>query len=169
LRRYSWPTFATGAPSMSFRIRGLPAAPFADLFSMSDPQLSARDAVRRVAASKPGFPCRISLTDAEVGQEVILVHYEHHAVASPFRASHAIYVRAGEQQYDAVDRVPPMLRSRLLSVRAFDADGMLVDADIAEGADLEALIERQLAQPQTQYLHIHFARPGCYAARVDRA
>ncbi|HEX3123261.1 MAG TPA: DUF1203 domain-containing protein [Rhodanobacteraceae bacterium] len=154
---------------MSFRIRGLPAAPFADLFSMSDPQLSARDAVRRVAASKPGFPCRISLTDAEVGQEVILVHYEHHAVASPFRASHAIYVRAGEQQYDAVDRVPPMLRSRLLSVRAFDADGMLADADVADGADLEALIERQLAQPQTQYLHIHFARPGCYAARVDRA
>jgi len=78
-------------------------------------------------------------------------------------------VRAGEQQYDAVDRVPPMLRSRLLSVRAFDADGMLVDADIADGADLEALIERQFAQPQTQYLHIHFARPGCYAARVDRA
>jgi len=154
---------------MSFRIRGLPAAPFADLFSMSDPQLSARAAVRRLAASKPGFPCRISLTDAEVGEEVILVHYEHHAVASPFRASHAIYVRAGEQQYDAVDRVPPMLRSRLLSVRAFDADGMLVDADIADGADLEALIERQLAQPQAQYLHIHFARPGCYAARVDRA
>jgi len=123
----------------------------------------------RRAASKPGFPCRISLTDAEVGEEVILVHYEHHTVASPFRASHAIYVRAGEQQYDAVDRVPPMLRSRLLSVRAFDADGMLVDADIADGADLEALIERQFAQPQTQYLHIHFARPGCYAARVDRA
>jgi hypothetical protein len=154
---------------MSFRISGLSAAPFAALFSMSDQQLAACAAVRRVAASKPGFPCRISLTDAEVGDEVILVHYEHHAVASPFRASHAIYVRSGEQQYDAVDRVPQMFRSRLLSVRAFDADGMLADADVADGTDLEALIERQFAQAQTQYLHIHFARPGCYAARVDRA
>jgi len=154
---------------MSFRISGLPATPFADLFSMSDQQLVQRAAVRRIAASKPGFPCRISLTDAEVGDEVILVHYEHHAVASPFRASHAIYVRNGEQQYDAVDRIPPMLRSRLLSVRAFDADGMLADADIADGAELEGLIERQFTHARAQYLHIHFARPGCYAARVDRA
>jgi hypothetical protein len=154
---------------MNFRISGLPAASFADLFSLSDRQLAERGAVRRVAATKPGFPCRISLTDADVGDEVILAHYEHHAVASPFRASHAIYVRQGERQYDAVDRVPPMLRSRLLSVRAFDADGMLVDADVVDGVDLEPLIERQFAQAQTQYLHIHFARPGCYAARVDRA
>jgi len=154
---------------MSFRISGLNAAPFAALFSMSDRQLAECGAVRRVAASKPGFPCRISLTDAEVGDEVILVHYEHHAVASPFRASHAIYVRSGEQQYDAVDSVPPMLRSRLLSVRAFDADGMLADADVTDGTGLEALIERLFADTPTQYLHIHFARPGCYAARVDRA
>src|SRR6478736_9128460 len=158
-----------GASSMTFRISGLPAPPFADLFSMSEQQLAERAAVRRVAASKPGFPCRVSLTDAEVGDELILVHYEHHAVDSPFRASHAIYVRRGEQQFDAVDRVPPMLRSRLLSVRAFDADGMLADADVTDGTDLEALIERQFGNAQTQYLHIHFARPGCYAARVDRA
>ena len=154
---------------MHFRISGLPAAPFTELFTLSDQQLAERGAVRRVAMSKPGFPCRISLTDAEVGDEVILAHYEHHPVASPFRASHAIYVRKGEQQFDAVDRVPAMLRSRLLSVRAFDAEGMLVDADVADGTELEALIERQFAQAQTQYLHIHFARPGCFAARVDRA
>jgi len=161
--------FVNGASRVKFRISGLPAAPFAELFSLSDRQLADRAALRCVAASKPGFPCRVSLTDAEAGDEVILVHYEHHAVASPFRASHAIYVRKGEQQYDAVDRVPLMLRSRLLSVRAFDAGGMLADADVTEGTDLEALIERQFAQAQTQYLHIHFARPGCYAARVDRA
>lgn len=154
---------------MSFRITGLPLATFADLFTLTDEQLAVRGAVRRIAATKPGFPCRISLTDAEVGDEVILVHHEHHAVASPFRASHAIYVRRDEQQFDAVDRVPPMLRSRLLSVRAFDAAGMLVDADVADGAQLEPLIERQFADAQVKYLHIHFARPGCYAARVERA
>jgi hypothetical protein len=154
---------------MSFRISGLAHAPFAGLFALSDEQLAAHGAVRRVVATKPGFPCRISLTDAEVGDEVILVHYEHHAVASPFRASHAIYLRKDEQRYDAVDSVPPMLRTRLLSVRAFDAEGMLVDADVVDGPDLEALIGRQLADAQVKYLHIHFARPGCYAARVDRA
>lgn len=154
---------------MSFRITGLPYASFAPLFALNDEQLARHGAVRKIAATKPGFPCRISLTDAEVGDELILVHHEHHAVASPFRASHAIYVRKNEQQYDAVDRIPPMLRSRLLSVRAFDADGMLVDADVANGTDLEPLIERQLADAQVQYLHIHFARPGCYAARVERA
>ena len=153
----------------SFRITGLPYASFANLFMLTDEQLAARGAVRRIAATKPGFPCRISLTDAEVGDEVILVHHEHHAVASPFRSSHAIYVRKDEQQYDAVDRVPPMLRSRLLSVRAFDGAGILVDADVADGKELEPLIERQLADAQARYLHIHFARPGCYAARVERA
>lgn len=153
---------------MSFRITGLPYASFACLFTLTDEQLAERGAVRKVAASKPGFPCRISLTDAEVGEEVILVHHEHHAVASPFRASHAIYVRKDEQQYDAVDRIPPMLRSRLLSLRAFDGAGMLVDADVTDGTQLEALIERQLAAAQVEYLHIHFAKPGCYAARVDR-
>ncbi|HSE11640.1 MAG TPA: DUF1203 domain-containing protein [Rudaea sp.] len=154
---------------MRFRITGLPYATFANLFTLTDEQLAGRGAVRRIAATKPGFPCRISLTDAEVGDEVILVHHEHHAVASPFRASHAIYVRKDEQQYDAVDRVPPMLRSRLLSVRAFDDAGMLVDADVVDGTALESLIERQLADAQANYLHIHFARPGCYAARVERA
>jgi len=127
---------------MNFRILGLPAEPFVDLFLLSDGALAARGAVRCVADGQPGYPCRISLTDAQPGDEVILMHYEHHAVATPFRASHAIYVRAGERHYDEIDRVPPMLRSRMLSLRAFDGDGMLVDADLVEGRELEGLVER---------------------------
>ena len=153
---------------MTFRIRGLPAEPFAPLFQASDEQLAARGARRITAASNTGFPCRISLTDAHKGDEVILTHYEHHAVDSPFRSSHAIYVRAGEQRFDAVGEIPSMLRSRLLSVRAFDAEAMLVDADVVPGTELQPLIERQFATAGVSYLHIHFARPGCYAARVDR-
>ena len=154
---------------MSFRIRGLPAAPFADLFSMSDPQLSARAAVRRLAASKPGFPCRISLTDAAVGDDVLLINHEHLPVDSPYRSRHAIYIRAGETTFDAVNTVPAMLRSRLLSLRGFDADGMLTAADVVDGNALERALEPLFADARTAYVHAHFARPGCYAARIERA
>jgi hypothetical protein len=154
---------------MSFRITGLSPEPFQHLFALPDAELAARGAVRRIADRKPGFPCRISLTDAEPGQEVILTHFEHHAVASPFRASHAIYIRRGEQRHDAVDQVPEQLRLRLLSVRAFDRAGMLVDADVVDGHALEPVIARLLGDPRADYLHVHYARPGCYAARIDRA
>ena len=154
---------------MHFRIRGLPAESFAELFSLSDAELAQRLAVRRNVDADHGFPCRISLTDAKIGDEVILVNYEHLAVATPYRSRHAIYVREGEVQFDAVDTVPDMLRRRLLSLRGFDADGMMISADVVEGRELEAAVERQLADPRTRYLHAHIARPGCYAAHIERA
>lgn len=154
---------------MHFRIRGLPVEPFAELFSLSDAELAERLAVRRQVDEEHGFPCRISLTDATVGDEVILVNYEHLAVASPYRSRHAIYVRAGEVPFDAVDTVPDMLGRRLLSLRGFDAGGMMTAADVVEGRDLESAIKRLLADPKTEYLHAHIARPGCYAAHIERA
>lgn len=154
---------------MSFRILGLPAQRFTHLFSLSYNELAQRRAVRRVVDAKPGYPCRISLTDAEIGDEVILVNYEHLPVASPYRASHAVYVRANEATFDAIDQVPDMLRRRLLSLRGFDADGMMTDADVVDGRDLESTVERLLGNARTDYLHAHIARPGCYAARIERA
>ncbi len=153
---------------MPFRITGLPAENFSSLFTLDEAALAARGAVRRIADSKPGFPCRVSLTDAEVGDEVLLVNYEHLSVDSPYRSRHAVYVRAGETSFDAIDEIPPMLRTRLLSVRAFDDAGMMVDAEVAEGDAVETLIESMFAEPRTRFLHIHFAKPGCFAARVDR-
>ena len=154
---------------MSFRITGLAPEPFSELFDLSDRQLQSRHAVRVVAQADGGYPCRISLCDAAPGEQLILTHYRHHAVDSPFRASHAIYVRAGQQRYDRIDAVPEQLRKRLLSLRAFDDKAMLVDADVVDGAALEPLIDRLLANRRVAYLHVHFAKPGCYAARVDRA
>jgi len=105
---------------MSFRITGLPAERFAHLFALSDEQLAAQGAVRRIADGRvPGYPCRVSLTDAREGDELILVNYEHHGVNSPYRMRFAIYVRAGETTYDAIDEVPAQLRTRTLAVRAF--------------------------------------------------
>ena len=152
---------------MHFRIRGLPAEQFAPLFALSDDDLARRGAVRQIAAGPR--PCRISLTDAEPGDELILVNYEHHAVASPYRMRFAIFVRQGEKTYDEIDAVPEQLRKRTLAVRSFDADAMMVGWELAEGAKLEATIERLLADPRAAYLHAHFAAPGCYAARIERA
>lgn len=154
---------------MSFRISGLPAQPFDELFALSDEALAARRAKRMVADREHGYPCRISLTDAEPGQTVMLLNFEHQPADSPFHSNYAIYIREGEQQYDEVDLVPDQLRRRLLSVRGFDSHGMLRDADVAQGTALEPLIERLFGDENVAYLHVHIARPGCYAARVDRA
>jgi hypothetical protein len=155
---------------MHFRIRGLPAEQFAPLFDLSDASLAERGAVRRMAdAREPGYPCRISLTDSKAGDELILVNYEHHAVASPYRMRFAVYVRRGEETFDAVDTVPEQLRKRTLAVRAFDEAAMMVGWEIIDGAAFEGAVERAFAEQRAAYLHIHFAAPGCYAARVERA
>lgn len=155
---------------MHFRIRGLPAEQFAPLFTLSDDELAQQSAVRRIAdARNPGYPCRVSLTDSKPGDELILVNYEHHPVDSPYRMRFAIFVRKGDETYDAVDTVPEQLRKRMLAVRAFGADAMMIGFELVEGEKLESAIERLLADPRAAYLHVHFAAPGCYAARVDRA
>jgi hypothetical protein len=154
---------------MQLRIRGLDPHPFAPLFAMDDAALAAHGAVRQVADAKPGYPCRISLTDAEIGDQVILVNYEHQPADTPYRARHAIYVREGETPFDSVDEVPVQLRTRTLSLRAFDADGFLRGADLVEGTGLEVAALVLLADPAVAYLHAHFAKFGCYAAWVERA
>jgi len=155
---------------MSFRITGLGFGQFAPLVALSDEQLIARNARRLFADRRPGFPCRVSLVDALPGERVLLVNYEHLALASPYRARYAIYVRENaEEARLAIDEMPPVFEKRLLSLRAFSAQGMLLDADVSEGAGLAVTIERLLAQTEVAYLHVHNARAGCYAARVDRA
>lgn len=155
---------------MDYRITGLPPQRFAHLFDLDDEALARHRAVRRTVDGKPGAPCRVSLEDAEPGEEVLLLNYDHLPVDSPYRASHAIYVRRDAREaYDRVNEVPPALASRLLSVRAFDAAGFMVAADIAQGTELPALAARFLADPRAAYLHAHYARAGCFAARIDRA
>ncbi|MBS0376273.1 MAG: DUF1203 domain-containing protein [Proteobacteria bacterium] len=154
---------------MSFRIRGLDPRPFAPLWSVTDRELAAM-AARRVRADRsPGFPDRVTLRDALPGEWLLLVNYEHQPAATPFRARHAIYLLEGAQQaFDAIDDVPPALRLRPLSLRAFDATHELVAADLAEGAGIEPAVEQLLHDPAVAYVHAHYAKPGCYAARIDR-
>ena len=155
---------------MSFRITGLPAERFAHLFALSDQELAAQGAVRRLADGRMlGYPCRVSLTDSHEGDELILVNYEHHGVDSPYRMRFAIYVSEGDTRYDAIDQVPEQLRRRTLAVRAFNVDAMMTGCELVDGREVEAAIERLFANPKAAYLHVHFATPGCYAAQVERA
>ena len=155
---------------MSFQISALPKSQFEHLFPLSTTGLASQGGIREVVTHKPGYPCRVSLTDAEVGEEVILVHYEHQTADTPFRASHAIYIRPNAPQANLQpNEVPDLLRSRTLSLRGFNSAGMLIAADLAEGAALEQALESMLTDPAVSYVHIHYAKPGCYAARADRA
>jgi hypothetical protein len=155
---------------MSFRITGLPAAEFAPLTGASDERLPGLGIQRTRVDSPHSAPDRVSLRDAEPGDTVLLLNYEHQASPTPYRSRHAIYVIEGEQHtFDAVDEVPGAMRRRLLSLRAFDVHGFMLDADVVDGKDVEPVIARLLLDPRTAYLHAHYAKRGCYAARIERA
>lgn len=152
-----------------FRIHALSAAQFQPLFSLSDEELAARDIRRVIADGRPAFPCRISLRDAAEGERLLLLPYLHHDVATPYRASGPIYVREdASEATPAADEVPEQLRRRVLSVRAYDAAGMMQVAEVVDGRELEAAIARAFALEQVAYLHVHNAKPGCYACRITR-
>jgi hypothetical protein len=159
---------------MDFRITGLPAEPFQPFFGMTDDELLEHGARRVVAtpAMAPSLPpCRVSLRDAAPGAVSILLHYPHHvSPASPYRASGPIYVREGVRETASfINHVPAQQRTRLLSVRAYDDAGIMVDADVVEGTELQPLIARLFRRDDVAFLHAHNARRGCYSCRIDRA
>lgn len=155
---------------MSFRITGLAREDFASLFALSDEELAARGVERRVVDAFPGFPDRIGLDDIPLGETALLLNHEHQPADTPYRSRHAIFVReAAAPAFDAIDTLPPALARRLLSLRAFDARHRLVDADVVKGAEAAPVIRRLLDDARVEYLHAHYAKPGCYAALIRRA
>ena len=155
---------------MSFQIHALPPDQFEPLFTLSNRELAKIRATKMVVDSKPGYPCRVSLADAEIGETVILVNFKHQSGESPYQATHAIFVREhAEQAFPNVGAVPESLETRLISIRAFDDKHYMVGADVIEGSRLVVLIPAMLQDPGVAYLHLHNAKPGCFAARVTRA
>jgi hypothetical protein len=155
---------------VSFRITGLNPAPFRSLYGLPDAQLAERGVQRVVADAKPGFPDRVELRDAEPGETLLLLNYTHQPADTPYRSSHAIFVREGaECAYDGTDEIPEPLRTRMISLRAFDAGHAMIGADLSQGDALESVIARFLSNPRVRYLQAHYATRGCYAARIERA
>lgn len=158
---------------MDFRITGLPVEPFIPFFSMSDEELQTHGAHRVIAKPEDAplmQPCRVSLRNSEPGEVSILLNFPHHVTpTSPYRASGPIFVREGVcETAGFINHVPEQQRIRLLSVRAYDAAGIMVDADVREGTDLDAVIERMFARDDVAFLHAHNAKRGCYSCRIDR-
>jgi hypothetical protein len=153
----------------AFRIVGLPLQEFAPLFSLNETQLAQKGAHRLIADKKPGFPCRVSLQDAEPGEAVILLPYAHHAIESPYRASGPIFVRESADEVSlAPGEIPAVLPTRLLSMRGYDENGMMLSANVVEGRQIKAQIENCFADPRINYIHLHNAGAGCYSCRVER-
>jgi hypothetical protein len=152
---------------MTYRITGLDPKPYRPLFSLSDEELEARGMRRMTVTVKPSFPCRVSLLDRAIGEEVILLNHVSHDVANPYRACHAVFV-ADADRGEYIDEVPPVFEPRLLSLRAFDADGMMADALITHPGEADRGIRKLFDNPQIAYIHAHNAARGCFSARIDR-
>lgn len=154
---------------MSFRITGLSPEPFRPLFGLPEEQLAAQGVKRYIADSKPGFPDRVELRDAEPGESLLLLNYTHQPANSPYKSSHAIFVlESARERFNRIEDVPEVLRVRTLSLRAFDEAGFIVEADLVDGRKVEGLIEQFLNNPRVAYIHAHYAKYGCYAGRIDR-
>jgi hypothetical protein len=155
---------------MSFTVTGLPIETFKPLFGLGDEALAARGIVRQIAAPGDRCPCRITLEDARPGESVLLLNYEHQAAKTPYRSSYAIFVNEAALETRRFEgELPPVLRGRSIAIRAYDAGGILLGAELALTDDVAEVIERQFANPDAAYLHAHNAAYGCFAARIDRS
>ncbi|MDR3509028.1 MAG: DUF1203 domain-containing protein [Caulobacteraceae bacterium] len=155
---------------MSYVVSGLDPAPFLPLFGLSDAALAEQGVVRVIAGADGYYPCRVTLADAAPGQSLLLLNHEHQPAASPYRARHAIFVNeAARETCRLVDRMPDILATRrLISLRAYDEAGMMLDGDVVTGPEVEARCLRMLDLEDVVYVHAHNPGRGCYAARIDR-
>jgi hypothetical protein len=141
-----------------------------ELFGLSDAQLAERGVLRYVADAASSFPDRVEMRHAAPGETVLLLNHVCQPAGTPYRATHAIFVREGAtERFDEIDVVPEVFRPRLLSLRAYDERGMMIDADVVHGASVEGLIERLLDNPAVSYIHAHNAKRGCYSGLITRA
>jgi hypothetical protein len=154
---------------MTYKITGLNPADHAPLFAMSDAELAAINARRVTATANRGFPCRVSLKDADKGDALILFHHVSHDVATPYRSAYAIYVREdADAQIVYVDETPPVFEGRPISLRGFDSEGNLRDAALALPGQADARLRELFENSDIAYIHAHNAAHGCFSAKVER-
>jgi hypothetical protein len=156
--------------SMTFRITGLSPEPFKALYGLSDAELAERGIKRYAVDESPGFPDRIEMREGQIGETMLLLNHCHQPGDSPYRGTHAVFVREGaSKRYEAVDEIPEVMQRRLLSLRGFSADHMLLEADVVQGSAIRPLIAQLFGNPAIAYIHVHNAKQGCYSGRIDRA
>lgn len=154
----------------SFQLVGLGFEQFSPLFNFSDAALAELNIRRVTASEKPGYPCRVSLADAEMGEELLLLPFEHQPANSPYKATGPIFVRkAAVQSMLAPGVIPDYVGTRLMSVRAYDKTHFMTDALICTGNDTAASIQKMFSADKVAYIHLHNANRGCFSCTVNRA
>jgi hypothetical protein len=154
---------------MTYKVSGLDPSPYRPLFGLPDNELAKRGIVRMTVDEKPSFPCRVSLTDRDIGESVLLLNHVSHDVANPYRASHAIFITEIDQRAgEFVDEVPPVFETRVMSLRGFDKNGMMADAILAQPGEADAAIRQLFTNPAIDTIHAHNAGRGCFAALIER-
>ena len=155
----------------SFRLVGLAPEAFEPLFEMSPAELAGRGIQRVVADADHGFPCRVSLEDARAGDELLLLPFDNlPEPGTPYRSGGAIFVRRGVRQATLQPgELPPYVTRRTMSVRAYDAQHMMVAGEVWAGEAVRVPLERLLADDNVSYIHLHNAGRGCFSCRVERA
>jgi hypothetical protein len=154
----------------NFIIRSLQHSEFTSLFEPGSSELEKSGAIKMTVNKNPGFPCRVSLQDAEIGEEVILLPYQHHKTNSPYQSSGPIFIRKNAVTANLeINEIPAMLVRRLLSIRAYDKYGMMLESFVVEGTELKSLLTKIFSNPEINYAHVHNAKAGCYNCKVERA
>lgn len=154
---------------MSFVVTGLSAEPYTHLYGLSDQELNEYGVYRYAADISPGFPDRVEMRDAELGETLLLVNHASMDRDTPYKTSHAIFVLEGAQEsYRSQNTIPQVMHRRLLSLRAFDASGMMLGAELAQGDAISDVADRFLDNPAVDSIHAHYALRGCYAGLIKR-
>ena len=154
----------------NFQIKALPYNQFAYLFSANADELTNIGALKMMVDEFPGFPCRVSLQDAPVGEEVILLPFKHNKTTSPYQAMGPIFIRQDAIATTlGINEIPIMLLHRLLSLRGYNNEGIMIDAIVIEGKMTSETLQELFSNNDIAYVHIHNAKSGCYNCMAERA
>ena len=153
----------------AFQILGIQPSEVQALLNLDATALKKQGISKIVVDEKPGYPCRISLQDAEIGEGILCFPYEHHSVNSPYRSSGPVFIRMqAPAAVLAKNEIPLMLRHRLLSLRVYNHEAMMIDAHTLEGKHLEKVIQDIFSNVESAYIQVHNAGPGCYNCQINR-
>jgi hypothetical protein len=140
-----------------------------ELFKLTEKELADKSMIKMIVDQKPGYPCRVTLEDAEVGEEVLLFPFEYHKTKSPYKASGPIFIRKNTLKATLeINKIPEMLFKRNQTLRAYDKNGIMINAISPETSELKKGIETLFSNSIASYIQIHNTNPGCYNCQVNR-
>ena len=137
-----------------FQILPIPTEAYVHLLPLTEKELALHQAVRQMVTAKPGFPCRNTLCDADIGEEVILFPYSHHSVDGPYQSSGPVYIHPfAPAAAPKKNEIPLMLTLRDQSLRAYNANGMMINAKVVKGPETETVLSQIFRQPEVVEVH----------------